>query len=117
MATYAALYYDKPAIVFNAAPIGSEMLSDIQNVNERKLRVKNIDMKGDVVSGFGGQSGPIYVLEIPANIRAGLVAEWKAVKEGLPFIRDFVALGVSYDTVKVLHSMENIITALQILIK
>lgn len=117
LATYAALYYDKPAIVFNAAPIGSEMLSDIQNVNERKLRVKNIDMKGDVVSGFGGQSGPIYVLEIPANIRAGLVAEWKAVKEGLPFIRDFVALGVSYDTVKVLHSMENIITALQILIK
>lgn len=117
LATYAALYYDKPAIVFNAAPIGSELLNDIQNLNERKSRVKNIDMKGDVVSGFGGQSGPIYVLEIPASVRAQLGAEWSAVKEGLPFIRNFVALGVATDTVKELHSMENVIRALQGLLK
>jgi hypothetical protein len=70
-------------------------------------------MKGDVVSGFGGQSGPIYTLEIPASIRAQLSAEWNAVKEGFPFIRDFVALGVSYDTVTELHSMDNIISVLQ----
>lgn len=117
LATYAALYYDKPAFVFNAAPIGSEMLSGIQSLNERQSRVTNIDMKGDVVSGFGGQSGPIYVLEIPASVRAGLVAEWKDVKDGLPFIRDFVALGVSSDTMKALHCMENIIVALKSLTK
>jgi hypothetical protein len=120
LATYAALYYDKPAIVFNAAPMGSEMLNDIQNLNERKSRVKNIDMKGDVVSGFGGQSGPIYTLEVPASVRAQLGAEWDVVKEvmhGLPFIRDLkelgARLGATYDTVNELHSMANLITALQ----
>jgi hypothetical protein len=100
--------------------MGSEMLNDIQNLNERKSRVKNIDMKGDVVSGFGGQSGPIYTLEVPASVRAQLGAEWDVVKEvmhGLPFIRDLkelgARLGATYDTVNELHSMANLITALQ----
>ena len=117
LATYAALCFDKPAIVFNAAPIGSELLRDIQNLNEKKSRVTNVDMKGDVVSGFGGQSGPIYTLEIPASVRAQLGAEWDAMKEGVPFIRDYVALGVKYDILKALHSMENIIIALRSLAK
>ena len=120
LATYAALYYDKPAVVFNAAPIGSEMLNDIPNLIERKSRVTNIDMKGDVVSGFGGQSGSVYTLEVPASVRAYLGAEWDAVKEamhGLPFIRDLNELGarsaLAIDTVLELHSMANVITALQ----
>jgi len=120
LATYAALYYGKPAIVFNAAPMGSGMLGDIQNLNENKSLVTNIDMQGDVVSGFGGQSGTIYTLEVPASVRAQLGAEWDVVKEvmhGFPFIRDLkelgARLGATYDTINELHSMANIITALQ----
>ena len=102
LATYAALYYDKPAIVFNAAPIGSEMLNDIQDLKIRKSRVKNIDMKGDVVSGFGGQSGPIYTLEVPA-----------AVSEQIS--RNSMAAGPSFaiNNFEALHSMASIIIALQ----
>lgn len=127
LATYAALNYDKPAIVFNAAPIGSELLRDIQNLTERKSRVININMMGDVVSGFSGQSGPIYTLEIPVGVQAQYSAEWKAVedaKHGWPFIRNLQELGASlgagYDTgriLKELHSIENVIRALQSLAK
>lgn len=122
LATYAALNYGKAAIVFNAAPMGSEMLSDIQNLNDKKSLVRNIDMKGDPVSGLGGQIGPIFTLDVPAGVRAQLGAEWKAVEEarhGLPFIRDLkglgASLGLTYDTLNELHSMANVITALQTL--
>ena len=124
LATYAALHFDKPAVVFNAAPMGNRMLSQVQNLNEKKSLVKNIDMKGDAVSGLGGQIGLIYVVEVPLGVRAQLEAEWEAIEEarrGFPFIRNLKELGatlaLTYDALNELHSMSNLINALHSLAK
>ena len=50
-----SLNLGRPAIVFNAAPMGYKMISGIQNLNGNKSLVTNIDMKGDPVSALGGQ--------------------------------------------------------------
>ena len=121
LATFAALHCNKPAIVFNPAPMGSGMLSNIKNLEEKKTLIKNIDMTGDPVSGWGGQIGPIFTLEVPAGVRAQLGAEWQAVedaKHGLPFISNLKEIGagsaLTFDTVMQLHSMDNIVLALQL---
>jgi murein DD-endopeptidase MepM/ murein hydrolase activator NlpD len=122
LATYAALHFDKPAVIFNAAPIGPGMLADIQGMEEKKRKITNIDMTGDPVSGLGGQIGSIYTLEVPAAVRAQLGAEWQAVedaKHGLPFISNLKEIGagsaLTLDSLIQLHSMDNIVLALQLL--
>jgi pimeloyl-ACP methyl ester carboxylesterase len=104
LATYAALHYDKPAIVFNAAPMGAGMLGDVGDMSGKKSLVKNIDMKGDPASGLGGQIGPVYWLEVPA-----------AVQSQIDRTRLAAGPGFAVNNLEQLHSIANIITALQTL--
>ncbi len=123
LATYAALhYFNQPAVVFNAEPMGPGMLNDIQNLDEKKKLIENIDMAGDIVSGIGGQVGPIYIIDVPPGVRAQLGAEWQAVqdaKHGLTFISNLQEIGagsaLTFDSIMQLHSMDNIILALQLI--
>lgn len=106
LATYAALLCDKPAIVFNAAPMGTGMLSDIKNLDKRPL-ISNIDIKGDPVSALGGQSGTIFTLEIPATMMAQLgFVNNQNMLAGPSFATDELSLYHSIDTVvKVLQNL------------
>ena len=104
LATFAALSKGKPAIVFNAAPMGAGMLGDVGDLSGKKSLMKNIDMKGDPVSGLGGQTGPIYWLEVPA-----------AVQSQIDRTRLAAGPGFAVNNLGELHSIANIITALQTL--
>jgi hypothetical protein len=106
LATYAALKYSKPAIVFNAAPMGSGMLGDIQGLSDKTLLVTNVDLMGDPVSGLGGQVGHIFKLDVPAAVNAQIS-------------RNNMMAGPSFaiDNFEALHSMANLIIALQTLIQ
>ena len=123
LATYAAYKFKLPAIVFNPAPLGIWMIGDIlQILNTPDSLIRNIDMRGDIVSGFGVHKGQISILDVPVSVRAQLGAEWNAVEDarhGLPFIRDYqqlgAGMGLTYDAVNELHSMANLILALQAL--
>jgi hypothetical protein len=121
LATFAALHCGKTAYVFNAAPLGSLMTADIKDIGKNRALITNIDMTGDVVSGFGGQTGSIYILNIPPVTRAYLGAELKAIQDaqhGFPFIRNLKELGAqaafTADSILQLHSMDTIVQALRL---
>ena len=106
LATYAALHNNKPAVVFNAAPMGAGMLSDIKNLDKQPL-ISNIDVQGDPVSALGGQIGTKYILEIPATMMGQLgFVNNQNMLAGPSFATDELALYHSIDTiVKVLQSL------------
>ncbi len=71
LASYAALKFNKEAVVFNAAGLGKWLRDDIpqENIERREQSlVRNIDLKGDPVSALGGQVGRVYQLNLPPGM-------------------------------------------------
>jgi surface antigen len=123
LAAYAALYYGKKAVVFNAAGLGGGMRSKIpgDNLTQQASLVTCVDVNGDPVSAFGKQMGVIYTLDIPKSwigkpgwVDARDQAAVAAASLNPSLLGD--AKPVNIDPA-VYHSMDTVISALKALIK
>ena len=109
IASFAALWFAKKAIIFNAAGLGDGMRADINikpNLEKHQSLIHNIDMEGDPVSELGKQVGVIYTLTTPKKMADENFL--RAMSTGAP-----TAVDLKLEP----HSMETVITALQALIK
>ena len=70
LASFAALCCGQPAIVFNAAGLGSGLRGSIpqQNLDRQQTLVKSLDLVGDPISALGGQVGTIYKQPVPVGM-------------------------------------------------
>jgi len=123
LASYAALYHGKEAIVFNAAGLGSGLRSNIpvENLGKQRSLVRNIDLQGDPVSWLGRQVGAIYTLKIPPSlIGEGWVVDAKRLVAGPAAAVNPDILGEASPTTATPiepHFIENVLKALQALLK
>lgn len=123
LAAYAALYYRKKAVVFNAAGLGGGLQANLpkENLSKQNEYIRCIDLVGDPVSAFGKQVGTIYTLEVPASMigKSGFF-DARILATGVRAALDPDSVGsakaVSIDPL-VLHSINTVVTVLRTLAK
>ena len=103
LASYAALKWELPAVVFNAANLGQGLKHRVfANWYDFAALVTHINLKGDPVSQRGEQFGTVYTLDQPESLRA----RWESHKYATG------PLNAVNDSIEP-HFMENVILALQ----
>jgi surface antigen len=123
LATYAALYYGKKAVVFNPAGLGGGLRSKIpkDNFAQQTSLVSSIDVDGDPVSAFHKQVGVIYTLVIPKSWigKGDFVDVRSQVGVAAAAINPDMVGDAKATTIDpfVLHSLNTVVNALQALMK
>lgn len=122
LASYAALRHGTNAIVFNAAGIGNGLRAAVsENLERQHLLIRSVNLVGDPVSALGKQVGAIYTLNVPNGFTwrddfgtplLGTLGIVSSHSGSTPLLTDS-----DITVLKAHHSMQNVIAALDALIK